>query len=226
MTTREQFLKHISRALGREHAPTEATAPEVPDDLARLVSADEDADALVERFVTNAAAVGMIPQRVITANLAAAIVDVLKKVEAKTVSIATEHLPDAEALCATIEHHGVEIVPWLGDREMKAMYNVDVGITDVDAAIAETGSIICNSGATRGRGLSLVPPYHIAVVHRSRIVADLLDYLRPRRGDAPAELPSGQAIITGPSKTADIEGVLIQGVHGPADVYLLVVDDA
>ena len=66
----------------------------------------------------------------------------------------------------------------------------------------------------------------VAIVRASDILPDLLDYLPRWRGTSPAEMPSAQALITGPSKTADIEGVLIKGVHGPGQVIALLIDDA
>ena len=120
----------------------------------------------------------------------------------------------------------MEFVPWGNVPTFEPLYRVDAGVTDVQAAIAETGTLVCWSGPGRGRGLSLVPPVHIAVVRRSDIVPDLIDYLARHAQHGPEALPSSIVFITGPSKTADIEGVLITGVHGPREVHILLVDDA
>ena len=88
-------------------------------------------------------------------------------------------------------------------------------------AIAESGSVVCQTGPATRRVASLIPPMHVAVVGRSQIVPDLCDFfdgLQP-------PLPSNINLITGPSKTADIEGTLVTGVHGPGDVHVLVVAD-
>jgi L-lactate dehydrogenase complex protein LldG len=116
-------------------------------------------------------------------------------------------------------------VAWRDTPGFEALYNTDVGITDVQAAIAETGSLVCTAGPGSARGLSLVPPIHIAIVRRSQVVPDLIDYWTPSLN---AQLPpsSSVALITGPSKTADIEGVLITGVHGPREVHILLIEDA
>lgn len=104
-------------------------------------------------------------------------------------------------------------------------FDVVVGITDVDAAIAETGSIIISTGTHRSRGSYLSPPVHIALVYKDQFLADIVDYFS-RTVDA-LEMPNRSAtvLISGPSKTADIEGILITGVHGPATVYVLIIDD-
>ena len=121
---------------------------------------------------------------------------------------------------------GITLCDWQSDPTMKNHYAVDAGVTDVHAALAETGTLICCSDSTHGRGLSLVPPIHIAIVRRSDILPDMLDYMATCESTDPADLPSAQALITGPSKTGDIEGVLITGVHGPGRVLICLVEDA
>ncbi len=87
-------------------------------------------------------------------------------------------------------------------------------------AVAETGTVVCTSGPQSARGSSLLPPIHIALVSEAQLVADLFD-LFPRL--AAGELPANVNLITGPSKTADIEGVLVTGMHGPGAVHLVLV---
>lgn len=97
----------------------------------------------------------------------------------------------------------------------------DVGITGVDCAIAETGSLVLSAGPGRPRGVSLLPRLHIALVRESQLV--------PRMGLAwPSQrpLPSALHFITGPSRTSDIENDLSIGVHGPARVLAIVVAEA
>jgi L-lactate dehydrogenase complex protein LldG len=106
---------------------------------------------------------------------------------------------------------------------MEPHFIADASVTDVHAALAETGTLICNSDADHSRGCSLAVPTHIAIVRRQDLVPDMLDYTATLAGLTPAQLPSAQAFITGPSKTADIEGVLITGVHGPGKVIILLV---
>ena len=102
---------------------------------------------------------------------------------------------------------------------------VDVGITDVEAALAETGSIIISSGPHRSRGSYLAPPVHIALVHTSQILADLIDYFDGSNDPLDRPNRSATVLISGPSKTADIEGILITGVHGPGEVHVVLIDD-
>jgi L-lactate dehydrogenase complex protein LldG len=90
----------------------------------------------------------------------------------------------------------------------------------VQRAIAETGTLVCVSGASSARGASLIPPVHIAVLEEGQILADLFDYFEQLD---PQDLPANVNMITGPSKTADIEGVLVTGMHGPGAVHVVLL---
>ena len=87
--------------------------------------------------------------------------------------------------------------------------------------LAETGSLIVHSSPTEPRSGSLLPPVHIAVARREQIVADLFDVLEPY--SAERSPPSNLVLITGPSKTGDIELKLVTGVHGPGEVYVIIL---
>jgi len=77
------------------------------------------------------------------------------------------------------------------------------------------------SGPQEARMISLLPPTHIAIVQRERLVTGLDELLNllPH----PAELTSSMVLITGPSRTADIEQILVRGVHGPGEIHVVVV---
>ncbi|MBN1512544.1 MAG: lactate utilization protein [Phycisphaerae bacterium] len=123
------------------------------------------------------------------------------------------------SIAAVLEAQASLLDPNDGDE---AMFSADVGITGVAAAVAETGSLVCTSGPQQWRGLSLIPPVHVAIVRADRIVPDLLDVLATASPDPPAAL----TLISGPSKTADIEGILITGVHGPGHVHVVVTESS
>ena len=108
---------------------------------------------------------------------------------------------------------------------LDAQFDVDCGITGVHAALAETGTLVLYSDAHHSRGLSLVPPLHIAIVYRRDILPDMLDHWARLRGIPGSDLPSNMVFITGPSKTADIEGELVTGVHGPEAVHIMLVEE-
>ena len=100
----------------------------------------------------------------------------------------------------------------------------DVGITSADYALAETGTLVMLSSPQEARLISLLPPMHVAVFPRSRMLANLDELLAILPN--PAEQTSSMVLITGPSRTADIEQILVRGVHGPGEIYAVVVEEA
>lgn len=105
----------------------------------------------------------------------------------------------------------------------EACASADIGITSADYALAETGSLVMLSSAPEARLVSLLPPVHIAIFPRSRMLANLneLFAVLPK----PADRTSAMVLITGPSRTADIEQILVRGVHGPGEIYAVIVDE-
>lgn len=109
------------------------------------------------------------------------------------------------------------------DELKSACAGADIGITSVDYALAATGSFVMIASPAEARLVSLLPPAHIAIFPRSRILANLDELLSivPK----PADQTSSMVLITGPSRTADIEQILVRGVHGPGEVYAVIVDE-
>jgi len=105
------------------------------------------------------------------------------------------------------------------DDVKQTLFALDAGITGVDALIAETGTIVVSASDRRPRSLSLLPPLYVAVARADQIVPDLFDWFGAR---PMGELSSAFTLITGPSKTGDIELTLVTGVHGPGEVHVVV----
>lgn len=104
---------------------------------------------------------------------------------------------------------------------------VGMGITGADYAIADTGTLVLFTDEKRPRGVSLLPPVHLAIVRRLDIVSDIseLFIILKQRLNAGQSVPSCMTFITGPSRTADIELNLTLGVHGPKELYVLIMSD-
>jgi L-lactate dehydrogenase complex protein LldG len=99
-----------------------------------------------------------------------------------------------------------------------------LGITGVFCAIAETGTMVILSGAETPTATMLLPETHVAVVPADRIVAGMEDafaLIRHERG----KLPRAVNLISGPSRTGDIEQTIVLGAHGPYRVHILVVSN-
>jgi L-lactate dehydrogenase complex protein LldG len=96
----------------------------------------------------------------------------------------------------------------------------EFGITSADYALAETGTLVFLTESCESRLISLLPPRHIAVIERDKILSSLDELLSivPR----PANRSSAMTLVTGPSRTADIEMRLVRGVHGPGEITVIV----
>jgi L-lactate dehydrogenase complex protein LldG len=99
-----------------------------------------------------------------------------------------------------------------------------VGVTGAFAAIAETGTLMLVSGPDTPASASLLPETHVALVPTGRIVKHMEDAWELARAEL-GELPRAVNFISGPSRTGDIEQVIILGAHGPYRVHLILVGD-
>jgi L-lactate dehydrogenase complex protein LldG len=96
-----------------------------------------------------------------------------------------------------------------------------VGITSADYALADTGTLVMIASPEEQRLISLLPPAHLAVVPKDRILTGLDELFT--RVPLPADVSSSLVLITGPSRTADIEQILVRGVHGPGQLTVVIV---
>jgi L-lactate dehydrogenase complex protein LldG len=110
------------------------------------------------------------------------------------------------------------------EQNKERLFAIDAGITSTRGAIADVGALILWPDANEPRLMSLAPAVHIAVLKAANIHDSLADAIaRERWMDG---MPTNVLLISGPSKTADIELVLTFGVHGPKELIVLVLDDA
>lgn len=101
----------------------------------------------------------------------------------------------------------------------------DASITGCEILVSRTGTIVFSAAQSEGRTSSVYAPVHICIASAKQLVHDLKDafqYLKEKYG---SQLPSSISFATGPSRTADIEKTLVVGVHGPGQVYVLLVDE-
>ena len=99
----------------------------------------------------------------------------------------------------------------------------DVGISECDALVAQTGTVVVTSKTAGGRALSVLPPHHVVIARREQLVADLpaaFALIKEKHG---ANYPSMISFITGPSRTGDIERILVLGAHGPKKLTIFCV---
>jgi len=116
-------------------------------------------------------------------------------------------------------------VNWIGPKSQAgaSLEPFDLGVTRADALAARTGSILLTSRSGTGRALSVLPPIHLVLARKEELVADLAEGIQVWQGKYAGNWPSNVFLITGPSRTADIEKVLVLGAHGPKRLVTLLL---
>lgn len=114
-------------------------------------------------------------------------------------------------------------IPFEGNPEH--ISDAKLGITRCESLIARLGSIMVSSKTSPGRQLSVFPEIHLVVAYPSQLVVDLKQAFQHIRKKYGSENPSMISIITGPSRTADIEKTLVMGAHGPKELYVFLIDN-
>jgi len=117
-----------------------------------------------------------------------------------------------ELACAAL---GLPVLLTDGGVDRAALEQCPVGITGCDALVAQTGSVVVTSRSAGGRALSVLPPHHVVVARREQLVAGLPEAFALLQATYGDDYPSMMSFITGPSRTGDIERILVLGAHGP-----------
>jgi L-lactate dehydrogenase complex protein LldG len=188
-------------------------------------------DLLVERFSAELTAIAGRVHRPATAREAvAAVTAVCREHGATRVLSWAPGWIGLPGLGEALAESGIGVDEgWLpdgGDRidRLAALDPIRVGITGAFAGIAESGTIAVVSGPGRSRLASLLTPVHIAVLRADRLYPSLAAFFSAHADIA--EEGSNLVLITGPSRTADIEMTLTRGVHGPGEIHVVVIGDA
>lgn len=115
-------------------------------------------------------------------------------------------------------------VTWVDDGyAVEDLESADAGITGCECLVSQTGSILVTAASSGGRALSVLPPHHVVIASRSQVVGDLSDALAVAKASHGGTAPAFLSFITGPSRTGDIERILVLGAHGPKQLTVIVV---
>jgi L-lactate dehydrogenase complex protein LldG len=157
-----------------------------------------------------------------------AVLDIVRQRGANRVLAWSDQWPDCPGLVTALERSGIQVVDFEAPldaaerrRAFDAIETIAVGVTGALAGLADTGSLVLAAGQGRSRMASLLAPVHVALLDRSRIYATLPAFLAAHPGVAGTT--SNLVLVTGPSRTADIELTLTHGVHGPREVHVIVM---
>ncbi len=158
------------------------------------------------------------------------LLDLLRGQPIRRVLLGRGRFLDALPLAERLREQGLEVtcVDELKPADCRAeLFSGDVGISEADYLIAETGTLAIAARADEPRSLSLLPPVHLVLADHTQILADLFDlfdaYGPGTSPDPKPPLPSCLTLVTGPSKTGDIELRLVTGVHGPGELHVVLM---
>ncbi len=216
MNDEHGVLQKVRNSLGRTATITPPPPPALDEPIVRLVLTDIGLPALFEKKAKENK-IGVTSLRVET--LHEELVSYLRSKGVKSIAIPQSKFFQRLEIERVLREAGFAVKVW-GQMTLDELYDVDASVTDVWRAVAETGSLVMRPSPEHGRSLSLIPPLHVAIVEPKNCVGDLIDLFELTTRE---NLASSTTIISGPSKTADIEMNLVTGVHGPGVVQVFLL---
>ena len=215
-SAREQILSDIRQALNRTTSLDKSVSAALETRLAAhsihvqpVVEAD-----LVGQFIAKSKAV---------ASTVATVPSLAQVVEAVTQYLTTSSQKLEVVMAPDPLLDGIDWPVSMKIERRQAGRQDVVSITGVFAAIAETGTLVLLSGAHSPTTLNFLPDVHIVIVRRQQIVTHIEDVWRRMRSEL-EEMPRTVNLITGPSRTADIEQTIQLGAHGPRSLHVVLVE--
>lgn len=227
MNPQNPVLARIREALrvpapvpGHHHDPEAVARLRGPDEFSRwLPVVGPDAESQLDLFARNSAELKTEFHRV--ADLAEAgkvLGDLARSGGWSRVATHGGALTDA-----VVPALGLPVLRTDSGYDVDEMERCDAGISACDALVAQTGSVLITSRSAGGRALSVLPPHHVVLARRDQIVPDLAAAYAHLRRVYGTDFPSLISFITGPSRTGDIERILVLGAHGPKRLTVICV---
>ena len=236
MSSREAFLGRVRQALQAGKQSPHAGAASVQNGEAMsLVQEGEDLAARLQRELEGVG--GRVARVRHAAEAAQYVTRLAEEKGAELVVRWQSDLLDTLEIDAALQGVGTQVHAAAAPSEAEAagrrqelrdlLARADLGLSGVDAVIAETGTLMLKAQPGQMRGVSLLPPVHVAVARTDQVVATFADALRAVRQSGEnmqKNLTSCISFVTGPSRTGDIELKLTVGVHGPGEMHLILLD--
>ena len=244
---RQEFLSNVSAALGRTVPPTDVgpTPVRYPDLSEAQVAAEQTRTDVIERseeLLDDAAeamaTAGWNVHRAETMeDVGDMIAGICRDIGAEKALRSGHEVLDEALIDLALERAGVELRDMtlndeMSEEERNAMrsehreevFRTNVGITGGDYVVAETGTLVIHPKKGVSRLISLAPPVHIAVIKRGQVLPSLdelflLEHVELNSGERHAAMN----LISGPSRTGDIEATIVHGIHGPVETHVVLV---
>lgn len=239
------FLARVRGALARRGAAAPRPGAEVAGadwaERARRIQAEalDRWEELLARFTTELEAVAGVVHRSAPAGVPALVSRIARERQLSRVVAWGEAVLGLPDLLAHLRAEGLDVEdgsPYLGrpaapeavEAIRRRLDRGEIGVTGVDYAVADSGSLVLVTSSGKGRLVSCLPLVHVAILRPGQLVMSLdevgvlLEALH--RQAPPADSPSSVTFITGPSRTADIELSLTRGVHGPKELHVICLE--
>jgi len=206
------ILENIRRSLGRtDHTPL-GLCPAIYESRHA-----ESVDSEIERFLVEIKKLSGVGQKLSPLDIESALkILVAEQNIRKAMMWNTQYLKQLN-VAEHLQSLGVELISSNSDKHEIAQ--CDLGITEADFILSETGTLVLRSSAEKPRAVSLVPRVHLAVVRPEMLRADMHQVFAEAREDRYL------VFITGPSRTADIELTVTLGVHGPKNLFVWMIEE-
>lgn len=224
--SREKILGCIREALKTAAHPPEpggkplpSPAPAPPQFRQWLPRVGESFEEQCQLFASNAAMLRAVFERVPSAAAAAEKINQIARAE-QWKKIATHRHPLLDEVLQRVEVARLYTDNKYALEELEAC---PAAVTACEALVAQTGSVLVSSHACGGRAVSILPPHHLVVASASQMAPDLLSAFAIVRQKYEGHYPSMLSFITGPSRTGDIERILVLGAHGPKQLTIIMV---
>jgi len=177
----------------------------------------ESVDSEIERFLGEIKKLSGVSQRISPSGIADALKALVAEQQIQKATVWDSPYLKRLGVAHSLQTLGMELVsPNANEHEMA---QCDLGITEADYLLPETGTLVLRSSAEKPRGVSLLPRVHLAIVRPEMLRADMHQVF------AEAKDSHYLVFITGPSRTADIELTVTLGVHGPKNLYVWIVEE-
>lgn len=223
MTNREIIISRIRDALRAESPPplgmSEAMLPTQEDHRSVLPAVGPTEADRIALFAANA---GELNARFVVLSSIQGLQEELRSMRDSEgwTRIASHKGELTDAACAML---GVPVLLTDQGYDKNELEACQAGITECDALVAQTGSVLVSTKSAGGRALTVLPPHHVVLAKRNQLVADLPEAMALLRTRYHPNYPSMISIITGPSRTGDIERILVLGAHGPKKLTIFLI---
>jgi len=206
------ILENIRRSLGRTDQTPLSLRPAIYESRQ-----PESIDSEVERFLGEIKKLSGIGQKLSTPEIESAIQNLVTEQNIRTATIWNTPRLKKLGITEILQTLNVKLVSPNANKYEMAL--CDLGITEADYLLPETGTLVLHSSAEKPRGVSLLPRVHLAIVRPKMMRADMHQVF------AEAKNSHYLVFITGPSRTADIELTVTLGVHGPKNLYVWMIKE-